>query len=111
MWYFFLVEVHRQQLALAEKLKKHRQAKMSKLRQKQEKEKDMFMKTADKIVNSGDFVEVTIPSIYYIEILVRATNFCLTSETSHHGTRTNKLATHPLLRKLSIIICKYCITG
>ena len=51
-------ELQRQKVALAEKLKRNRDEKMRRLESEQEKERESFVRKADKIIDTGDLVEV-----------------------------------------------------
>ena len=51
-------ELQRQKIALAEKLKRNREEKMRRLESEQEKERESFVRKADKIIDTGDLVEV-----------------------------------------------------
>ena len=56
---FYTPDVQEQQLKLADKLKERREAQQRKLAAQQEKEREQFVKKADKVTNPGDVSEVS----------------------------------------------------
>ena len=59
---FYTSDVQEQQLKLADKLKERREAQQRKLAAQQEKEREQFVKRADKATNPGDVSDVSTQS-------------------------------------------------